>query len=434
MVGRALVPSPRLRTVALAAVFGFTTFFVSSVPAGPRDPRPAALAPAPAQALACADGPSFEGHLTNTSATTAVATYSTTGNVFGYLSEVVDDWSCTAWYRYDGLTWSRTSDGSAGNFMWGNLINSTTVACNWVIGETNYLKANSTTDCPDSDAEYAMAAYLGNTGTSTLLQGVFHNDSTPDEIGDFAFVHSDCESYYGPRSDRWNQPYSPSVSGTRPGANCDPYDLESTNTTQAVVVDATAPVTDFTWPNEGTGPSLVTSAFAGVTFDATDNVAGFDAASNRDWDLQRQKATWSGSACGSFSNDTTSGNLTSGTTNATGQVVSQGLADDTCYRWTLAAKDANNNTAATITSGSIRTDLSGNLGTREQHTFERWDLGAGDALSVNVGTGNLVIEHPVLDAPIRGGSFAIDDRSRAWPPDKGPVDRSGTTCSSTGQR
>jgi RHS repeat-associated protein len=241
----ALVPSLRLRTVALAALFGFTAFFVSTAPTElPLPvPRPEALTPAPAAAYGCSDGPSFEGHLTNTSSTTAVATYSTTGNVYGYISEVTDDWNCTNAFRYDGLTWSRTSDGSKGNFMWGNLINSTGVACNWTIGETNYLKANSTTDCPDSDDEYAMAVFLGNTGTSTLLHAVFHNDTTPDELGDFAFVHSDCDNYYGPRADRFDKPYSPTDSETRPGSNCDPYELDSTNTSQTIVVDGTPPVT-----------------------------------------------------------------------------------------------------------------------------------------------------------------------------------------------
>src|SRR5688572_28298338 len=99
------VPSLRLRTMALAALFGFTTFFVSAAPTDL--PRPEALAPQPVKALACADGPSFEGWITGSSSTTAQLARSTTGNVFGWVSNVVDDWSCTAWYRYDGLAWAR---------------------------------------------------------------------------------------------------------------------------------------------------------------------------------------------------------------------------------------------------------------------------------------------------------------------------------------
>ncbi|MBA2372786.1 MAG: hypothetical protein H0V74_01100, partial [Chloroflexi bacterium] len=178
-IARRLVPSLRTRTVLVAGLFGFTTFFVGLAPTGAPLPRPEALSPQPVAALACADGPSFEGHLTNTSATTAAATYSTTGNVYGYLSNVVDDWSCTSWYRYDGLGWARDDAELDGNFDWGNLINSTSVGCNWLIGSTDYLKANSTTDCPDSDAEYALPIYLANY-TTTLLERVFTSDSSPD--------------------------------------------------------------------------------------------------------------------------------------------------------------------------------------------------------------------------------------------------------------
>lgn len=257
----AFVPSPRLRTIVLAALFGFTTFFVSTTPTELSVPRPEALTPQPAQALACADGPSFEGRLTASSSSTAAIERSTTGNVAGYISKVVDDWSCTAWYRYDGLAWSRddTSCPAAceGNFDWGNLINSTTVACNWVLNSTDYLKANSTTDCADSDAEYAMPIFLARTSALDLQQAVFHNDITPDEPGDFGFIHSDCESYYGAEPIAWNQPFTTSDVGTRPGNNCDPYVHESTNTTQDIVVDSVAPSLAFDWPVTGTAGVVV---------------------------------------------------------------------------------------------------------------------------------------------------------------------------------
>ncbi len=405
MIRRLVVPSVRARTVAMAAIFGFTTFFVSAAPAEAPLPRPEALTPKDARAAYCASVPSFEGHLTNTASTTAIATYSTTGNVYGYISEVVDDWSCTAFYRYDGLVWMRADAEDDANFDWGALINSTSVACNWAIGSTDYLKANATTDCPDSDAEYALPIFLSNWQT-TMLEAVWRSDPSPDNPGEFTFVHTDCDSWYYSEALKENVTWSTSATANRPGANCDPYAIESTDTTQAIAVDATAPQLAFDWPPAG-GPALVTAAFGGIGFDAIDPVAGFSDASH-DWDLQRQRATWSGTACGTFANDTTTGHLTSGTTAGADQVVSQGLADNTCYRWTLAARDANGNTATTITSGTIRTDLSKGLGTRDHHTFETWDLGAGDSLSVNVGNGNLVLRHPVLDVPIRGGSFGVD--------------------------
>ena len=397
-----LVPSLRMRTVLLAAIFGFTTFFVSTAPAETPLPRPEALSPRPAQAMACADGPSFEGRLTASSSSTTAITRSTTGNVFGYLSNVVDDWSCTAWYRYDGLVWARNDGELDGNFDWGNLINSTSVACNWVIGSTDYLKANGTTDCPDSDAEYAMPIYLANTSDGTLLETVFHNDITPDEPGDFGFIHSDCETYYLAESIRYNRPFTPSDPETRPGNNCDPYVHESTNTDQDIVVDGTPPTLNFDWPDEAAAFTAIPSAFAGVVFDATDAVAGFDA--THTWSLQRQKATWSGSVCGTFSAD---GAPTTGVTSANNQVGSQGLADNTCYQWALTATDANGNVRPAITSGRVRTSLTGNLGRQQQHTLEDWDLGGGDTLSVNVGTGNLVLSHPVLSLPIRGSSVEL---------------------------
>lgn len=58
-------------------------------------------------------------------------------------------------------------------------------------------------------------------------------------------------------------------------------------------------------------------------------------------------------------------------------------------------------------SGSFTWDPGANLGLQTQHTVERFDLGAGDALNVNVATGNLVLSHPIVALPIRGGSLPI---------------------------
>ena len=193
--------SVRARTLLLAMLLGVVGFAVQASPAVvPRQ----SLQPEAAQAYACADGPSFQGWITSSTSSHPVITRSTSGNVYGYISNVVDDWSCTAWYRYDGLVWARNADGSRGNFAWGNLIHSTSVSCNWVIGSTDYLKANGTNDCPDSDAEYAHQFFLGNTGTGSLLQAIYHQDVSPDEPGDFAFIHSDCEAYYGSAPTSWD--------------------------------------------------------------------------------------------------------------------------------------------------------------------------------------------------------------------------------------
>lgn len=48
-----------------------------------------------------------------------------------------------------------------------------------------------------------------------------------------------------------------------------------------------------------------------------------------------------------------------------------------------------------------------NLGLQPQHTFETWDLGAGDQLAVNVATGNMVLSHPLMSLPYRGGALNL---------------------------
>lgn len=205
-----LVPSHPLRTVLLTALFTVTSLFVEAAPTELPIPRPEALTPQPALALGCSTEPSFEGHLTSSTSSTAVLTKSTTGNVYGYISNVARAWSCTNAFRYSGLAWARNDPDLDGNFAWGNLINSTSVACNWVVGTTDYLKGNSSTSCPGSKAQYALPLYLANTSDGTLLEWVFHNDVTPDEPGDFGFIHSDCTSYYGAAPIRYNQIWSSS--------------------------------------------------------------------------------------------------------------------------------------------------------------------------------------------------------------------------------
>jgi len=49
-----------------------------------------------------------------------------------------------------------------------------------------------------------------------------------------------------------------------------------------------------------------------------------------------------------------------------------------------------------------------NLGLQAQHTFESWDLGAGDSLAVNTATRNALISHPLFSLPIRGSSISVN--------------------------
>ncbi len=403
---RHLVPSIRLRTVALGAVFAFSTFAVQAAPTELPLARPEALSPQPVQALGCASEPTFTGFITNTYTTTP-ATLSTTGLVRGYISDVLTTWSCTAAYRYDGLAWQRESPTDGANYQWGTLINSTSVPCNWVVNETSYLKANGASHCHTSDSDHGMAIVLAATGADPLMERVWHADNTPDEPGDFMFVHSDCTSYYEDAATpgqkmRWATTFGTTDTTNRPGANCDPSVIDGTGTSQSIVVDGTPPDLAFDWPATGTGPTAVAAAFASVRFDATDNLAGFSGSD--DWDLQRQKGTWNGSTCASYAND---GSATSGVTAALDQVVTQSLDPGSCYQWTLAARDDNGNVAATITSGSIRVEPGATLGLPSFGAYESWDLGAGDSLAVNVGTGNAVLSHPIVSLPIAGSSVDL---------------------------
>jgi len=386
----------RWRTVLLAALFTATIVAVDAAPVSLPAPIAEVFGPEPAKAGFCASNAAFTGHLTGSEFSTTALTRTIDPIVYAYISNVQAAWSCTLYYRYSGVTFNTSA--TLGTFRWGNLINSQSVVCNYAVGSTNYIKSNSTADCPDTDDEYALR-------TSLNPEGIYQRDLSHDTIGDFSFVQTDCGTYYGgavpPITDH---SWSLTTSANRPGTNCDSIDTDDTNTAQTIVVDSTPPAVAFDWPLAG-GPALVTSAFAAVKFDATDNVAGF--LGTNDWELRRQKATWSGSACGTYADDPALGSLVTGATNALDQVSSQGLLDNTCYRWTLTATDANGNPPASATSGSIRTSLTGNLGQQPQHTFESWDLGAGDGLAVNVGTGNLVVSHPLVDLPIRGGSFGL---------------------------
>ena len=346
-----LTPSRRVRTVLLSLLFVSSALAVQAAPTTIPIPRPDALTPQPAKAVGCADAPAFKGKLTSSKTSTSAITRTTSGNVYGYINDVDDDWSCTTAFRYDGLGWQRLAPYTTGNFDWGNLINTTSGGCNWAIGSTDYLKGNSTTDCPDSDAEYALPIHFDKDSGLALMETVAHNDSTPDEAGDFMFIHSSCTTYYGSESVRYNHTFDGSDVNNRPGDNCSAIVLDAMNNTQSIVIDGTAPTLAFTAPAGSAGTVVgATSTSYGVTFNPSDNVAGFG--STHPWTLQRQIApNTAGGTCGTFVNDPAAGSLLTGTT-AGSQTNTQTLVAATCYRWILSASDMNGNIASPLTSAT----------------------------------------------------------------------------------
>ncbi len=102
-----------------------------------------------------------------------------------------------------------------------------------------------------------------------------------------------------------------------------------------------------------------------------------------------------------------------GTASAWAIPTSTSLTPDTTYYWRVRARRTTSRTPTPTTmwsqyaEGSFTHDPGANLGIQPQHTFESFDLGAGDSLAVNVATGNLVLSHPIVDLPIRGGSLPI---------------------------
>jgi RHS repeat-associated protein len=399
---------PRARAVATALLLALATALGGSLP--PLEPVTAPVArtlPAPVRdalrplpvvaGTPCsnysADYPKFTGRLSNSSGT--LLTETTTGTVYGRISNVDQSWDlydCYA-YRYDATLWATTNATTNLRVNWGLLAGDGN-ACRYNVGTTDYLHANSGA-CPGSETTARLVVSL-------TPQATYRADVNLDHTGDFAFAHADCSTNYGAEPIKTGA--STSVTSGKPGANCGNKALDGTGTSQTLVYDGTAPTISFTFPAAG-GPVALASTSAAVTFSATDNVAGFGGTD--DWDLTRQTATWNGTACGTFAADTGPKAVVSGTTTGT-QVVSQGLAAGACYRWTLGARDQNGNTATTITSGSIRTaPPPAALGLPAWGTVETFDLGAGDRLAVNVGTGNLVVSHPIVTLPIRGGTLEL---------------------------
>ena len=337
--------------------------------------------------------PMFTGWLSGAGA--GMLSESTTGDVYGRVDNVDARWQPSpgcGWYRYDGVIWATTSDTTHLTADWGAL-SGDQLYCNYVLGSTDYAHAN-TGSCPPATTARLVA--------TLTPEWTYHNDSALNTKGDFAFAHSDCDTLYGTAGEKIVTGVTTATTSGKPGANCGYKQIDATGTTQTLVVDGTAPTISFSFPAAG-GPVLVPSAFAGVTFTATDAVAGFGGSDG--WTLQRQVATWNGTSC--VTPFVIDGTASTGLGNGANQVVSQSLALSKCYEWTLTARDQNGNTATTITSGSIRTDTSAVWGDQPQFRQESWDLGGGDSLAVSVGSGNLRLTHPIVSLPIRGGTFDL---------------------------
>ncbi len=227
----------RLRTTALAAVLAATSFIVTAAPGS----RPAdtgsspfegivrianeLFAPKAALAAYCASNPTFTGYLTASTSSHPQAAGITDPDLYAWVSNVDSTWSCTAFYRFDGVAWNTTA--SAGRFDWGLLITSTSVACNYDVGSNDYIKGNGTTDCPDTDAEYALQLTL-------TTERVYQQDVDHDSVGDLSFVHSDCSTAYGNgdgEKERGTETAPENFNAgnvdNRPGANCDPLTIDA---------------------------------------------------------------------------------------------------------------------------------------------------------------------------------------------------------------
>ena len=278
MTGR-LGGSPRYRPILMSFLLLTAGLTVQAAPTTLPIPRPEALAPQPASALGCGTNPLFTGRLTASSSSHAAVSAITSPTVYGYISNVDRAWSCTSAVRYSGVAWNTTL--SKGTFDWGLLIQSTSVSCNWAVGSNDYLKANNTSDCPDTDAEYAMAVTLAP-------EMVYQQDNDHDLLGDFSFVHSDCDTFYGKEPIQLDRTFNGGNANNRPGNNCDPLTIDGTGTSQTITYDKTAP----------TGTSISIAAGAASTASnmvslgslaADDDVSGV-----ADMRFSNNGALWSG--------------------------------------------------------------------------------------------------------------------------------------------
>ncbi len=311
-----------------------------------------AVAPQSAQAY-CASNATFTGWLTATGSSHTAVTRVKGPGVYAYISKVNTPFSCTAFYRYSGVAWNTTASG--GRFDYGNLIKSTSVSCNFVVNSNDYVKANWTTDCPDTDSEYALLISLG--AERHYTQGPHTT------VGATTFVHSSCSTYYENGTDTGEkvvggepgseQDFTGGNVNNRPGANCAAMTVDGFGASPQVDIwyDKTAPTLSFSAP--AGSPTTVTgtsSTAYTVNFGTTDAVSGFG--TGHGWTLARQIGSNTGTGtCSNWAPDTATGSVVTGTTNSASQTNAQTLLPGQCYQWILTGSDMNGN--ATSQSSAI---------------------------------------------------------------------------------
>jgi RHS repeat-associated protein len=90
---------------------------------------------------------------------------------------------------------------------------------------------------------------------------------------------------------------------------------------------------------------------------------------------------------------------------STAWAMPSALTAGTTYYWRVKASNGTSWSPFSATA-SFQYDLA-NLGLQAQFRTEEFDLGGGDTASVNVVTGDLVLGHPIVALPIRGGALEL---------------------------
>lgn len=160
-----------------------------------------------------------------------------------------------------------------------------------------------------------------------------------------------------------------------------------TEVLRAVSVDNNAPTAIISSP---TGDRLVDGT---IDITGTASATAFFADYTLRYGVGCAPSNWFDIGTNPRTNQVTNGTL--GTWN------SDGLSGKHAIRLTVNRSDGQTSTA------TVCVTLGSSLGRQSQHSFESWDLGAGDELAVNVATGNVVLTHPLVSLPFRGGTLAL---------------------------
>ena len=213
--------------------------------------------------------PLLTGWLSNSAGTKLTTT--TTGSVYGRVSNVDQSWDLTHChaYRYDAVLWATTNDTTHLRVDWGLLAGDGN-PCRFLPGTADYLHAN-TGACPGSPTTARLIVAL-------TPEAIYHNDSALNNKGDFAFAHSDCYTRYA--AEVVVTGATTAVTTGRPGVNCGNKALDGSGITQALVYDGTGPTAAAT--GQGTNgitiglgnPAVVASTSVTLYLGATDLVSG----------------------------------------------------------------------------------------------------------------------------------------------------------------